>query len=929
MGRTILPTRWLVMIALVLSLAMFSFSATSAHATTVNITVDGNGTGRVFEGIGAISGGGATSRLLIDYPEPYRSQILDYLFKPDYGASLTDLKVEIGGDANATEGSEPSHMHTASDQNYNRGYEWWLMGQAKARNPNIKLEALAWSWPSWVSDSNGTPFTANGITYLINFLKGAQQTHNLTIDYIGIWNEHSYNISWIEQFKSAISAAGLSTKIDAADDCCGSQWNIATDMNKDANLKAAVDAVGAHYPGQQSPAVAQQLGKPLWASEDGPWTGNWGSWLPTALNKNYTDAKITKTIIWNLITSYYDNLPLPDAGLMTANQPWSGAYNVQPAIWMVAQTTQFASPGWQYIDSASADLSGGGSYVTLKSPNHSDYSSIIETMGASAQQTLNFQVTGGLSSGTIHVWRTNATDNFDHIQDITPVNGTYSLTVDPNAIYSLTTTTGQSKGSATGSAPASFPLPYSDNFSSYSSGSLAKYFYDTNGSFEVDPCLGGRGGNCFEQVVTSKPIIWGLRADPNSILGNVQWTGYHVDSDVLLPATGYAAIYGRVASVTSNYVSGYGLHLADNGNWQLVVGSSNGSSSTTLASGTVAMSLNTWHHLTLSFADSTITAGIDGQTVATANDTTYGSGMAAVGSGWNEAQFSNFAITPITTPVTSLDDSIQGSGNNEFNYVGNWGHCGPCGGDTASPALFNGSNSWSSTANDIMTLTFSGTSVAFYGVLAPDHGIGAISLDGGSETSIDFYSPTRSGNQLLWTSPILAAGTHTLKLRVTGTKNASSTGYYVTVDRADVTTASYYKLVNRESGKLLEVYGQSTSNGGLVDQWADNGGSNQQWQLIPVGNGSYKLVNRNSGKVLDVNGGSTMQGAQLQQWADNGGTNQQWQLASAGGGSINIINTNSGLLADDYHHSTADGGAVVQWSANGGPNQQWQLVPTL
>ena len=37
--------------------------------------------GRLFNGIGGLSAG-ASSRLLIDYSEPYRSQILDYLFLP-------------------------------------------------------------------------------------------------------------------------------------------------------------------------------------------------------------------------------------------------------------------------------------------------------------------------------------------------------------------------------------------------------------------------------------------------------------------------------------------------------------------------------------------------------------------------------------------------------------------------------------------------------------------------------------------------------------------------------------------------------------------------------------------------------------------------------------------------------------------------------
>ena len=39
-------------------------------------------------------------------------------------------------------------MHTATETpNYERGYEWWLMQEAKARNPAIKLYGLPWSFP--------------------------------------------------------------------------------------------------------------------------------------------------------------------------------------------------------------------------------------------------------------------------------------------------------------------------------------------------------------------------------------------------------------------------------------------------------------------------------------------------------------------------------------------------------------------------------------------------------------------------------------------------------------------------------------------------------------------------------------------------------------------------------------------------------------
>ena len=46
-----------------------------------------------------------------------------FLFKPNYGASLHILKVEIGGDAQSTDGAESSHMHDPWSIDLTRGYE--------------------------------------------------------------------------------------------------------------------------------------------------------------------------------------------------------------------------------------------------------------------------------------------------------------------------------------------------------------------------------------------------------------------------------------------------------------------------------------------------------------------------------------------------------------------------------------------------------------------------------------------------------------------------------------------------------------------------------------------------------------------------------------------------------------------------------------
>src|SRR3954454_14597444 len=146
----------------VIAAGLSALDATPAAAATT-ITINGSATGRTFDGIGAISGGGGNSRLLIDYPEPQRSQILDYLFRPNFGASMQLLKVEIGGDTYSTSGAEASHKHSAADLNCDRGYEWWLMEQAKARNPNIKLAGLSWGAPGWIG--NGPFFSTDMINY--------------------------------------------------------------------------------------------------------------------------------------------------------------------------------------------------------------------------------------------------------------------------------------------------------------------------------------------------------------------------------------------------------------------------------------------------------------------------------------------------------------------------------------------------------------------------------------------------------------------------------------------------------------------------------------------------------------------------------------------------------------------------------------------
>lgn len=85
-------------------------------------------------------------------------------------------------------------MHDPWTIDMHRGYEFFLLNQAKARNPSIYTYGLPWAFPQWVScnpntltNCTGNPYslpqqTANYITSWVN---GVKTEYGIDIDYIG------------------------------------------------------------------------------------------------------------------------------------------------------------------------------------------------------------------------------------------------------------------------------------------------------------------------------------------------------------------------------------------------------------------------------------------------------------------------------------------------------------------------------------------------------------------------------------------------------------------------------------------------------------------------------------------------------------------------------------------------------------------------
>lgn len=678
MNRRFVCIRLMLMIALLVSAVWVVPSALAAAQT---ISVAGAATGRVFDGVGTLSAG-ASSRFLIDYPEPQRSQILDYLFLPNYGAAQQILKVEIGGDTISTGGSEPSIQINSTDPiDCNRGYQWWLMEQARARNPNIILFGEQWGAPGWLG--GGTVYTSNNINFLLNWLDCATQ-HGLTINYMGGWNERSSSarIQWYKNYRAALDARGYTNvKLLMGDEDGNGTWDSYTSLNTDAALRASIAVLGGHYACRGSPKgigcssgnnpSAQNLGMPLWASEMGSDPYSTPASLARALNNHYIDGKITAAINWSTAAAWYKNVTtFWNDGLLLANTPWSGSYIVsRSAVWAMAHTAQFTQPGWRYLDTASGRIGGGsstanGTYVTLKSPDDANWSTIIETTQASGSSTFTID---GITAPTVYVWSSNLGSSsesawFAQQTPLTPVGGSLTLTVQPNSLYTLTTLATGGKGTAAPPTAATMPIPYTENFENYPVGATPKYWSDQEGTWQVAPCSPAHGGSstdrCLQQIALQRPIGWRTNISWSyTLIGDPDWSGaaanYRASVDASFQQAGYMELLGHVDGfdLSPAGLSGYHFRVNQNGAWSLY-SESLSKADTTLSSGTVASLAGDWHNISLSFTGNQITALIDNVPVTTVSNSSHPTGQSGLLiDTFRAAQFDNFRISS-----SSVDD---------------------------------------------------------------------------------------------------------------------------------------------------------------------------------------------------------------------------------------------------------------------------------
>lgn len=151
-----------------------------------------------------------------------------------------------------------------------------------------------------------------------------------------------------------------------------------------------------------------------------------------------------------------------------------------------------------------------------------------------------------------------------------------------------------------------------------------------------------------------------------------------------------------------------------------------------------------------------------------------------------------------------------------------------------------------------------------------------------------------------------------------------------------------YRVLNRASGKVMEIAGGATANGGAVQQWTSNNTAAQHWSVLSY-NGAAVFINNASGKAVDVPGADARQYKRLQSYTFNGSRAQCWIVAAQESRSqLNAFSAShrsdlrDGILSlhtrlrrsmalDVAGGSLSDGAQVRLWSSNGTRAQQWKV----
>ena len=139
-----------------------------------------------------------------------------------------------------------------------------------------------------------------------------------------------------------------------------------------------------------------------------------------------------------------------------------------------------------------------------------------------------------------------------------------------------------------------------------------------------------------------------------------------------------------------------------------------------------------------------------------------------------------------------------------------------------------------------------------------------------------------------------------------------------------------FKIMNRNSGKYLDLDNNKTDNNTAIVQFDDEGvDASQTWTFTEVmnGKGVYSICSYgNKNRGMDVADFSKDNGAQVQLYDYLGNPHQQFILYDCGEGYYQLVARNSGKVVEIPQSSKGNGEWIKIYDNNGSHTQQWAVV---
>jgi hypothetical protein len=162
--------------------------------------------------------------------------------------------------------------------------------------------------------------------------------------------------------------------------------------------------------------------------------------------------------------------------------------------------------------------------------------------------------------------------------------------------------------------------------------------------------------------------------------------------------------------------------------------------------------------------------------------------------------------TPTPTPTPSGTTTRIEDTNPAVVFTGSWFT------NTSTVANHSGGSArLSMDAGDSAQLGFNGTGIRWIGVKDAWAGIARVFVDGVLQGTVDTYSPTDQYRATLFNKDGLAAGSHVLRIEVTGTRNDASGGAWIWVDAFDVTSGGPTPTATATSTPTMTPTGTATA----------------------------------------------------------------------------------------------------------------------